>query len=56
MIVGRKKQLNAQIDSIVSTSSNRRRKKDGIDLEQMADQEIEEMRRRMAAAAEADNE
>jgi len=52
----RKKQLNAQIDSIVSTSSNRRRKKDGIDLEQMADQEIEEMRRRMAAAAEADNE
>lgn len=54
--LGRKKQLNAQIDSIVSTSSNRRRKKDGIDLEQMADQEIEEMRRRMAAAAEADNE
>lgn len=52
----KKKQLNAQIDSIVSSNSNRRRKKDGIDLEQMADQEIEEMRRRMAAAAEADNE
>jgi transcription factor SPN1 len=52
----RKKALNAQIDSIVKTSSNRRRKKDGIDLEQMADQEIEEMRRRMAQAAEADNE
>lgn len=53
---GRKKALNAQIDSIVKGSSNRRRKKDGIDLEQMADQEIEEMRRRMAQAAEADNE
>ncbi|KAG9384716.1 Transcription factor IWS1 [Pyrenophora tritici-repentis] len=52
----RKKALNAQIDSIVKGGSNRRRKKDGIDLEQMADQEIEEMRRRMAAAAEADNE
>ncbi|EMD59293.1 hypothetical protein GGP41_009166 [Bipolaris sorokiniana] len=52
----RKKALNAQIDSIVKGSSNRRRKKDGIDLEQMADQEIEEMRRRMAQAAEADNE
>ncbi|KAI8943797.1 hypothetical protein NX059_001771 [Plenodomus lindquistii] len=52
----RKRALNAQIDSIVKGSSSRRRKKDGIDLEQMADQEIEEMRRRMAAAAEADNE
>ncbi|CBX90529.1 hypothetical protein IAQ61_002027 [Plenodomus lingam] len=52
----RKRALNAQIDSIVKGNSSRRRKKDGIDLEQMADQEIEEMRRRMAAAAEADNE
>lgn len=52
----RKKALNAQIDAIVKGSSTRRRKKDGIDLEQMADQEIEEMRRRMAQAAEADNE
>jgi transcription factor SPN1 len=41
---------------VKSTGNSRRRKKDGIDLEQMADQEIEEMRRRMAAAAEADNE
>lgn len=56
LCIGRKKALNAQIDSIVKGSSNRRRKKDGIDLEQMADQEIEEMRRRMAQAAEADNE
>jgi transcription factor SPN1 len=45
------------MDALVkSASSGRRKKKDGIDLEQMADQEIEEMRRRMAAAAEADNE
>lgn len=52
----RKRALNAQMDAIVKGSSTRRRKKDGIDLEQMADQEIEEMRRRMAQAAEADNE
>lgn len=44
------------MDAIVKSTSSRRRKKDGIDLEQMADQEIEEMRRRMAQAAEADNE
>lgn len=44
------------MDAIVKSSSTRRRKKDGIDLEQMADQEIEEMRRRMAQAAEMDNE
>jgi transcription factor SPN1 len=53
----RKRALDRQINALVkSTGSSRRRKKDGIDLEQMADQEIEEMRRRMAAAAEADNE
>lgn len=44
------------MDAIVKSSSTRRRKKDGIDLEQMADQEIEDMRRRMAQAAEMDNE
>ncbi|KAJ4378956.1 Transcription factor iws1 [Didymella sp. IMI 355093] len=52
----RKRALERQMDAIVKSSSTRRRKKDGIDLEQMADQEIEEMRRRMAQAAEADNE
>lgn len=52
----RKRALNAQMDAIVKSGSSRRRKKDGIDLEQMADQEIEEMRRRMAQAAMADNE
>jgi hypothetical protein len=38
------------------SGGSRRRKKDGIDLEGMADAEIEDMRRRMASAAEADNE
>ncbi|KAF2033444.1 hypothetical protein EK21DRAFT_108913 [Setomelanomma holmii] len=52
----RKRALDRQINALVKGSSSRRRKKDGIDLEQMADQEIEEMRRRMAQAAEADNE
>lgn len=52
----RKRALDRQINALVKSGSSRRRKKDGIDLEQMADQEIEEMRRRMAAAAEADNE
>ncbi|KAF1938192.1 hypothetical protein EJ02DRAFT_384220 [Clathrospora elynae] len=51
-----KKRMNAEIDQMMKGTSNRRRKKDGIDLEQLADQEIEEMRRRMAQAAEADNE
>lgn len=55
-IIGRKRALDRQINALVKSGSSRRRKKDGIDLEQMADQEIEEMRRRMAAAAEADNE
>jgi hypothetical protein len=44
------------MDEATKTSSNRRRKKGDIDLEQMADQEIEDMRKRMSAAAEADNE
>lgn len=55
-VLGRKRALDAQINALVKGTSNRRRKKEGIDLEQMADQEIEEMRRRMAQAAEADNE
>jgi transcription factor SPN1 len=41
---------------IKSNGTSRRRKKEGIDLEQMADQEIEEMRKRMADAAMMDNE
>lgn len=44
------------MDEAVKKSGTRRRKAEGIDLEQMADQEIEDMRRRMASAAQADNE
>jgi transcription factor SPN1 len=52
---GRKRALDRAMDEAVRKSSTRRRKKGDIDLEQMADQEIEDMRRRMASAAEADN-
>ena len=44
------------MDEAVKPTGSRRRKKGDIDLEGMADAEIEDMRRRMAAAAEADNE
>jgi hypothetical protein len=54
--IGRKRALDRQINALVKSSATRKRKKNDIDLEQMADQEIEEMRRRMAQAAEADNE
>ncbi|KAF1965865.1 hypothetical protein BU23DRAFT_574516 [Bimuria novae-zelandiae CBS 107.79] len=53
----RKRALDEQIKALMKPSGgSRRRKKDGIDLEGMADAEIEDMRRRMASAAEADNE
>ncbi|KAL5115009.1 Transcription factor iws1 [Pleosporales sp. CAS-2024a] len=52
----RKRALDRQINALVKSTATRSRKKKDIDLEQMADQEIEEMRRRMAQAAEADNE
>lgn len=53
----RKRAIEQQINSLLKPgTSSRRRKKDGIDLEGMADAEIEDMRRRMASAAEADNE
>jgi len=49
--------LDRQLDGFMQkTGTSRRRKKEGIDLEQMADQEIEEMRKRMADAAMMDNE
>ena len=55
--IGRKRALDDQIKALMKPSGgSRRRKKDGIDLEGMADAEIEDMRRRMASAAEADNE
>ncbi|KAF2443856.1 hypothetical protein P171DRAFT_415635 [Karstenula rhodostoma CBS 690.94] len=53
----RQRALDEQIKALMKPSGgSRRRKKDGIDLEGMADAEIEDMRRRMASAAEADNE
>lgn len=52
----RRRALDRAMDEAVKGNSTRRRKKGDIDLEQMADQEIEEMRKRMSAAAEADNE
>ncbi|KAF2710901.1 transcription factor IWS1 [Pleomassaria siparia CBS 279.74] len=52
----RKRAFQRAMDEAVKPTSSRRRKKGDIDLDQMADAEIEEMRRRMAAAAEADNE
>ncbi|KAL1601628.1 Transcription factor iws1 [Paraconiothyrium brasiliense] len=53
----RQRALDDQIKALMKPSGgSRRRKKDGIDLEGMADAEIEDMRRRMASAAEADNE
>lgn len=54
--IGRKRALDQQINALVKGGSSRRRKKGDIDLEGMADAEIEDMRRRMASAAEADNE
>ncbi|KAF2261627.1 hypothetical protein CC78DRAFT_583432 [Lojkania enalia] len=51
----RKRALDRAMDAVVKKTGTRRRKKGDIDLEQMADQEIEDMRRRMTAAAEADN-
>jgi hypothetical protein len=44
------------MDEVLKKTGTRRRKKDGIDLEQMADAEIEDMRRRMTDAAKWDNE
>lgn len=53
----RRRALDRAMDEAVrKQGTSRRRKKDGIDLEQMADAEIEDMRRRMTDAAKADNE
>lgn len=53
---GRKRALHRAIDSVIKSGRSSRRKKGDIDLDQMADQEIEELRKQMAMAAEADNE
>ncbi|KAF2145919.1 uncharacterized protein K452DRAFT_304930 [Aplosporella prunicola CBS 121167] len=52
----RKRALDRAMDEALKAGKRTRRKKDGIDLDAMADAEIEEMRRRMTEAAQADNE
>ncbi|KIW53903.1 hypothetical protein, variant [Exophiala xenobiotica] len=52
----RRRALDRAMDAAVKKSSAKRIRKGDIDLEQAADQEIEEMRNRMIAAAEADGE
>ncbi|KAL1969326.1 hypothetical protein VTN77DRAFT_9518 [Rasamsonia byssochlamydoides] len=50
----RRRALDRAMDEALKKPTKRRRKADGIDLEQMADAEIEEMRRRMTQAAQLD--
>lgn len=52
----RRRALDRAMDAAMKQKTRRRRKVDGIDLEQMADQEIEDMRRRMTDAARLDAE
>jgi len=53
IITGRKKDFSRRLDEALKKPKAPRRKA-GIDLEQMADSELEEMRKRMADAAQAD--
>ncbi|KAL1988935.1 hypothetical protein VTN96DRAFT_6924 [Rasamsonia emersonii] len=50
----RRRALDRAMDEALKKPSRRRRKADGIDLEQMADAEVEEMRKRMTQAAQLD--
>jgi len=50
----RRRALDKAMDEALRNPNSRRRKKDGINLEEMADAEIENMRRRMTEAAQAD--
>ncbi|KAF2238347.1 hypothetical protein EV356DRAFT_461010 [Viridothelium virens] len=52
----RKRALDRAMDDALKNPNKRRRKRDGIDLSEMADAEIEDIRRRMAEAAQADTE
>jgi transcription factor SPN1 len=51
---GRRRALEKTMDDALRNPNQRRKKKDGIDLEQMADARIEEMRTMMTQAAQAD--
>lgn len=55
-MTGRKKEFSRQLDEALKKPKTSSRRKAGIDLEQMADSELEEMRRRMADAAQADTQ
>ncbi|EXJ93821.1 hypothetical protein A1O1_02214 [Capronia coronata CBS 617.96] len=52
----RRRALDRAMDAAVKKSSGKRIRKGEIDLEQAADQEIEDLRNRMIAAAETDGE
>ncbi|KAI9846160.1 MAG: Transcription factor iws1 [Sclerophora amabilis] len=52
----RRRALDKAMDEALKNPTRRRRKKDGEDLEDAADALVEDMRQRMAAAAQADNE
>ncbi|GME27028.1 Transcriptional elongation factor [Neofusicoccum parvum] len=52
----RRKALDAKMDEALKGGRKKSRKQQGIDLEAQADAEIEDMRRRMTEAAQADNE
>ncbi|KAI9655163.1 MAG: Transcription factor iws1 [Bathelium mastoideum] len=52
----RKRALDRAMDEALKNPNKRKRRKDGIDLSEMADAEIEDIRRRMAEAAQADTE
>ncbi|KAI9813982.1 MAG: Transcription factor iws1 [Pycnora praestabilis] len=52
----RKRALDRAMDEALRNPNKRRRKPDGIDLESMADAEIDDVRRRMAEAAKADTD
>ncbi|KAK6004194.1 hypothetical protein QM012_009044 [Aureobasidium pullulans] len=52
----RRKEFSRKLDEALKKPKTNNRRKAGIDLEQMADTELEEMRRRMAEAAQADTQ
>ncbi|EKG19633.1 Transcription factor IIS, partial [Macrophomina phaseolina MS6] len=52
----RRRALDAKMDEALKGGRKKSRKQQGIDLEAQADAEIEDMRRRMTEAAQADNE
>jgi transcription factor SPN1 len=51
---GRKKEFSRKLDEALKKPKTNNRRKPGIDLEQAADFELEDMRRRMAEAAQAE--